>query len=707
MLNEEKIYTIQLAKADPGDIDLIGIQASGLAQIANSGIPMVSSFIITSHAFDNFLIANDMIAEINTRLKQGEKVNLKEAEEISKSIKLLFKESVMPPSIYESIRAAYTTLSGIHEASVCVKPSWLPDVYKYNGGIQEKYTFQKVFSMNELENVILDAWQALFDKNAIFERSENNFEGPLSIAIVVKKLVNAEVSGRAFSYNPLTLEKNEVEIESILGLWDGVDELELIPDNYIVSKDSLLVIQKNVTNQEKMLLRRGFVKEGEKRDIEVSVSKVWNMRQKVVDETIIEIGKIASEIENILGNCVEIRWVLETGKILITDIKNVQNLSKKSLNFNPNLYLKEITPKRGQFDSGTKSLDAYVKEIEDEIEGLDKIAIPPEEKLDIENHLASEQSEPEIVTEEPVLPKLPELEKIKERKNIWSSTQYGYQKETERLAHQLWLDAKQAQNASQLNSSEFDGVLGINGEEIVLSFGKSIKNINETDRNNLIEYGTNQIYKLAQQDLNKYIIYSLSKFDTKSASKFLGSSQEGIGLHIENQTLFDIEMEIIKQIRNSHNFRKLWIGIRGINQTNDLREIKKHIASSGLKRSTTFKIFLEIDTVPPLLNIKEYLDESVDGVIIYLDQIIEQVLGSKVKIGEVFNNSIFAGMLKNLSNEVHRKNIVLIANSETFSKNDEFTYNTIKSGITGISLGGKHFNEVRKVVQKLELNLLS
>ena len=38
------------------------------------------------------------------------------------------------------------------------------------------------------------------DPNAIYERFENEFDGTLSLAIKVQRMVNAESSGKAYSY---------------------------------------------------------------------------------------------------------------------------------------------------------------------------------------------------------------------------------------------------------------------------------------------------------------------------------------------------------------------------------------------------------------------------------------------------------------------------------------------------------------------------
>jgi pyruvate,water dikinase len=56
------------------------------------------------------------------------------------------------------------------------------------------------------------------------------------VAVVVQKMINGDVSGVAFSVNPVTNDKNQIVIEAVRGLADKLVSGEATPDNYIVSR---------------------------------------------------------------------------------------------------------------------------------------------------------------------------------------------------------------------------------------------------------------------------------------------------------------------------------------------------------------------------------------------------------------------------------------------------------------------------------------
>ncbi|MBD3363235.1 hypothetical protein GF362_05940 [Candidatus Dojkabacteria bacterium] len=717
----EKIYTKPFLKIESDEQDLIGVQGTTVAKILQSGVNLPSGFIITTHAFDNFLIANDLVAEIQERMKNVDSKSRKKLINASNFVNTLFKEAVIPSSIYDAIRVSYSNLFGLSKGLVKLYPSWIPEVYPYNAGVDHKYSFTAIEDMNSLEEVILKSWQVLFDPMAIFERFENNYNGTLSVALVVQKMLNAEMSGKAYSYNPISNEENEVEIEALLGLYKGVAELGVIPDRYIVSKEHERIVEKNTSGQREMMVMKGMFKTKESKEHIVKVSKPWQVRQKISDKQIQELTIILKTIERELGKQVELEWVIETGKLYVVDFKIGKTLEKyklmqdgevkRSIKVEPGIEV--VSPSdQSKKKEPKKTLDDYIDEIEQEIDNFGSVSVPPEDINNKASSLATEikkeENTPKKVSKEQAKEKEVDIERTIEPKipKLWKKFTFTKLKDVEPQVVDIWLDMSEGLVRGELNSNEFDGLYGLYGEDLLEGFGVNIVHLDKKQLVSLKNYIVDQIFELISQDLSKHTIYSISNLTHKQADKYLNESKEGIDLHLTNQILIEQELAAIREIRGKRGYRKIWVGIRGLNQVEELKNIKSIISKAGIKRSSMFKIFVEIDKLPVFLNINDYLKENVDGVILYLDVIFQSLLGNKISIQEVLENDVFWDMVEKLSLQIHKKGRTFFVNSNVLASTDELILKLLKLGINGVCIGGEKIYDMRKNLTKLERQIL-
>ena len=102
---------------------------------------------------------------------------------------------------------------------------------------------------------IQKCWASLFTPRAIFYRYEKGLhKQKISVAVVVQKMVESEVSGIAFSVHPVTEDRNQLIIEAGFGLGEAIVSGQITPDSYVVEKEPRRIIDKNVSEQECELL---------------------------------------------------------------------------------------------------------------------------------------------------------------------------------------------------------------------------------------------------------------------------------------------------------------------------------------------------------------------------------------------------------------------------------------------------------------------
>lgn len=114
----------------------------------------------------------------------------------------------------------------------------------------------------------------------------------LKMAVIVQKMITPEVAGVAFSANPVTIDKDSIVIEAVLGSNELLVQGAITPDLYIVGKDFTILDKKIVPQAE-------------------------NHQQKLSADQIIEIARLVADVRRIFNIEVDVEWAIENGKLFI------------------------------------------------------------------------------------------------------------------------------------------------------------------------------------------------------------------------------------------------------------------------------------------------------------------------------------------------------------------------------------------------------
>jgi len=296
------------------DVSIAGGKGASLGEMTQAGIPVPSGFIIAASAFDQFLLATDINVEIDAALVEVNIGAMHTIEDASEVIRSLIVNATMPESIVSEIEQAFSELEF---DLVAVRSSATAE-----DGVSEAWagqldTFLNTTHQDLIENV-QKCWASLFTPRAIFYRFEQGLDTTdISVAVVIQKMVQSEVSGVAFSVHPVTQDRNQLIIEAGWGLGEAIVSGSITPDSYVLTKDNWQILDVNVSEQEKMVGHGGWT--------EVSIEK--RGAQKLTSEQIIELGKLVAKIEVHYGFPVDVEWALEDGVFYITQSRPITTLS--------------------------------------------------------------------------------------------------------------------------------------------------------------------------------------------------------------------------------------------------------------------------------------------------------------------------------------------------------------------------------------------
>ena len=313
---------------DENDKNSVGLRGIELAKLINKGVNVPEGFVVTSQTFGIFLKETGLGKRILSLIENVDINNSSALNSCSQSIKDLFIRTRIPWYIEVDLLSAYKKFSrdaGFTDEYVTVIPSWLmPDAM--DDAEEEEETYVDVLGKSELFDVIKRCWASQYTPRQIVKMKSANmpFDTP-QMAILVERVVGADISGIAFTIDPLS-GKDVVQIQAVRGLVDAITEEGLKPDIYSVNRKTFEIIDKKLSPQTWMLIRN------ESGDYEkIDLSDKERDAQKLTDEKIVELAKILMNVEDTLKTPVEIEWALEGKRLYIETIERIDVPKKDSM----------------------------------------------------------------------------------------------------------------------------------------------------------------------------------------------------------------------------------------------------------------------------------------------------------------------------------------------------------------------------------------
>jgi len=302
---------------DKKDIQIAGGKGANLGELIKIGIPVPDGFIILAGAFEGFLEENDINVEIK---KSWNRINIKDIESVEENSEILrdlISKAKMPKKIEEEILKEFGKLRIKY---VAVRSSATAEDSKIDSWAGELETYLNTTKENLIEN-IKKCWSSLYTPRAIFYRFQRKLNHtPVSVAVVVQKMVQSDASGVCFTVHPVTKDKNQMVIEAAWGLGEILVSGQITPDTYVIEKDTLNILDKNINSQEKMIVRS-------KKGIEtIFVPKSKREKPKLSAKLIKELAKLCIKIEDHYQYPQDIEWALENRKFYILQTRPITSL---------------------------------------------------------------------------------------------------------------------------------------------------------------------------------------------------------------------------------------------------------------------------------------------------------------------------------------------------------------------------------------------
>ncbi|MCU0679710.1 MAG: hypothetical protein MUF50_00130 [Planctomycetes bacterium] len=319
MAKKKELASIKFFKEiDKKSVAIAGGKGASLGEMTKAGLAVPPGFVILSHSFDRFLEETDLFQSIDSELHKTNYNDINSVDKTSAIIREMIHEAKMPIDLSKEIVANFKKLKTKY---VAVRSSATAEDSSVASWAGELETYLNTTDKRLLENV-KRCWSSLFTPRAIFYRKEKDLlETHVSVAVVVQKMVESEVSGIAFTVHPVTQDRTQMIIEAGYGLGEAIVSGSITPDSYVLDKRDMSLMDVNVSKQEKKIVLD--VKNGVKW---TKIAKNEQEKQKLSNKQVVQLAELCLKIEKHYKFPCDIEWAYEKKKFYITQSRPITTL---------------------------------------------------------------------------------------------------------------------------------------------------------------------------------------------------------------------------------------------------------------------------------------------------------------------------------------------------------------------------------------------
>jgi len=732
------------------DIPIAGGKGANLGEMTKARIPVPPGFIVTADAYFQFLQEAQLAEKIRSHLKILKPKDSKMLQETAFQIMQMISQASMPPGMADEIKKAYQKL---HQGPVAVRSSATAEDLPEASFAGQQSTFLNIQGPSNVVEAVQKCWASLFEARAIFYRNEQRFDhSKVGIAVVVQRMVQSEISGVAFTAEPLSSDEKKIVIEAAYGLGEALVSGELTPDMYLLEKESLHLLEKKVATQEWQLIRNPDSRDRKRKNIKVPIPAKDQSYQKLADKDIAALAKIAKKIEALYKCPQDIEWAKEQGNFYIVQTRPITTLKAKE---GPTEEIKGVElfsglPASPGVAAGRTEIILHPSEIVNLKEGEVLVAemttpdfVPAMKRAAaIVTDRGGRTCHAAIVARElgvPCVVGTGNATKILKEKQLVTVDGYtGRIYKGKVISHRkveapaviktriktvtkLYVNLADPDLAEKVAVRDVDGVGLLRAEFMVANIGEHPRHMIEQKRGQeFVDKLATGMNTFAKAFYPRPVVYRTTDFKTNEYRNLKGGEKyeeveenpmlgyRGCSRYIKEPDVFKLEVEALKRVRE--NFTNLWVMIPFVRTVKELEETRNSLASLGLSQSTNFKLWMMVEVPSNIILMNKFIDAGIDGISIGSNDLTQLTLGvdrDSPKLAEVFDERDEAVLwsLERAISITNRRRITSSICGQAPSVYPELTTKLVQWGITSVSVNPDMIEHTREIIARAEEDL--
>jgi len=733
------------------DIPLVGGKGANLGEMTGAKIPVPPGFIVTVDAYHDFLRQAGISHNIQELLKTMDIQDSKQLQRIAGEVKQLITNATMPPETVKAIKKAYTEMG---EGLVAVRSSATAEDLPDASFAGQQDTYLNIQGGESVVDAVQRCWASLFEARAIFYRQEQGFDHfKVGIAVPVQRMVQSQASGIMFTLEPMTSDTSKITIEAGYGLGEALVSGSVTPDLYIVDKKDLKILSRTIGKQDWKLVKDNTSGQ-ENTNIKVPLTPDEQAEQKITDDEIILLSRIAKRIEDWYKFPQDIEWAKDDGEFYIVQTRPVTTIKTKGdagdlLEIGTPVLLSG-TPASPGIASGAVKIVSDASQIDKVKSGEILVAktttpdfVPAMKRAAaiVTDHggrtahaaiISRELGIPCIVGTEHATATLKDKQVITvdgSRGTVYdgkismkkAAASAATPKKKIKTRTRVYVNLAQPDLADQVAKRDVDGVGLLRAEFIIAGIGEHPNYMLSQNRGQeFVDKLARGITKFAKAFSPRPVVYRTNDLKTNEYRALKGGGEyesveenpmlgyRGVSRYTTDIDVFNLELEAIKQVRR--DYPNLWVMIPFVRTVDGLAGTIKIMESAGLKRSKDFKIWMMAELPSNLILLEKFIDVGIDGISIGSNDLTQLILGvdrDSEKLSHVFDerNEAVLVALERLVTVSKNMGITCSICGQAPSVYPELTEKLVEWGITSVSVSPDMIDKTREIVAGVEKKL--
>lgn len=740
---------------DKHDTPLVGGKGANLGEMTKAGFPVPNGFAITIDAYDQFLEENEIAKKIYEILASTDVNDPAQLGAASIKIQKMVINGKLPDEVSKEIISSYKKLSGfMKKALVAVRSSATAEDAGDTSFAGQQASFLNIVGEANLLLKVKECWASLFTARSIFYRVENKIKHEsVKISVIVMKMVQSEVSGVMFSIDPVKNDKERILIESVWGLGEMIVQGSVIPDNYVVQKDTFAILSKEISDQSIQLVKEGTITKERK------VPENLRDKQKITDAEIIQLAKYGAALQKHYFFPQDTEWAKEKGKIYIVQTRPITTISavakseKREITDKGEVKVTEIpivmgAPASPGIGTGPVKILKSPKEI-GKVEKGDVLVAPMtspdyvpamKKAAAIVTDEGGQTSHAAIVSRELGIPCVVGTKeattKLKENSIVTVNGESGQVfvgstfkkidtgvKPKEKIiksktATKVYVNLAEPDRANEIAKLNVDGVGLLRAEFMIAGIGIHPKEaIKLKKQGEFIEKLTRDLTTFCKAFYPRPVTYRATDFKTNEYRSLQGGKAwepiepnpmlgfRGAYRYISSPEVFNLELQAIKKVREKYD--NLHLMIPFVRSPEELQKVRRLVASEGLFEKVSFKFWMMVEIPVNIIQIEDFIKVGIDGVSIGSNDLTMLIEGTDRDNAEVASefSEMRPAVLWALERVIKKCNEAGVTSSicgQAPSEYDELVRKLVRWGVTSVSINPDSINRVRGVIQEAE-----
>lgn len=750
---------VDFKNIDKGDLSLVGGKGANLGEMTKAKFPVPGGFAVTVPSYELFLKENEIAQKIYDILKPVDVDDPAQLESASRRIQKIIISSKFPVSVHKELVNAYKKMSGrFKPALVAVRSSATAEDLPGMSFAGQQATFLNIKGENNLQVAVRECWASLFTPRAIYYRTQNKIphEG-VGISVIVQKMVQSSVSGTMFSIDPVTNFKDRIVIEAVWGLGEMIVQGSVVPDRYVVQKETFSILSKEVNTQKIQLIKSN------EKTLETDVPKKLRDKIKLTEEEVVKLAKLADGLQKHYYFPQDIEWAKE-GKDLyivqtrpVTTIKETKSSKTKSKGESTDHSTPILTgiPASPGIGSGHVKILKSPSEIgrvskgdilvapmtsPDYVPAMKKAAAIVTDQGGMTSHAAivsREMGTPAVVGTKIATTTLIEGDIVTvngesghifmggniaaaevSKKKADKKKKY---KKNLKTATKIYVNLGEPELSAKVSKQNVDGVGLLRAEFMIANIGIHPKQaIKLHKQDDFVNKLVKDLTTFCKNFGERPVIYRATDFKTNEYRSLEGGKTwepdepnpmlgyRGAFRYVADPEVFNLELRAIRKVRAIH--KNLHLMIPFVRSPEELRRVRRFVETEGFFDDPTFKFWMMVELPVNVILLDKFIEVGIDGVSVGSNDLTMLLQGTdrdNSTVASAFNERspevIWA--LKRVIRKCHKAGITASICGQAVSSYDELVEILVKAGITSLSVNPDAIDRVRNVVYEVEKNI--